>query len=293
MGSQRGRAEKWGRFMCARFFPKFWIDFKASFWKQLLGLLTAILILIFQYYFHVIGGNAQPRLLSVLWPYLLLVLVFCLVHLLRTPWLISNDYLDTINALKISHSAEIEATGKEIASFDSKLKAAESKLKERGPRIVATHYGRAEDAPIKIGSVWHNADGAPMSMRDVLLQRHLNKNGLWLLCETDESALDISPQNVPVGKSILKFENYQWPRLTKADPPAFFEASIETSQGSSFLGGGLRDVMIDEEITEITVPIIYKDFNEQWYLSPAKIERDWKGLSVRPQPRERIKKPKE
>jgi hypothetical protein len=160
-----------------------------------------------------------------------------------------------------------------------------------GPRLVATHYGRAEDAPLQIGNIWYS-EGKPISTRDVLLGKHLNKNGLWVICETDDAALDISAGNVPVGRSTLKFEDYELPRLAKPNLPGFFEATIERPNGASLMGGGLRDVMIEEDVSEITVPITYKDSREQWYLSPAKIQRDWKGLSVRPQPRQKISQPK-
>jgi hypothetical protein len=53
----------------------------------------------------------------------------------------------------------------------------------------------------------------------------------------------------------------------------------------------LRDEMIREKVTEVVVPITYTDNDDRWYRSSAKIERDTKGLSVRPLRRERIRKP--
>jgi hypothetical protein len=51
------------------------------------------------------------------------------------------------------------------------------------------------------------------------------------------------------------------------------EAWIERFPGHSSIGGGaLRDEMIQQGIAEVTVSITYKDGNDQWYLSPARIE---------------------
>jgi len=84
--------------MAGRFFPTFWVDVKATVWKQLLGVITAVLILIAQIHFGIIGRDVQPRLISILWPYALLTTLLIAYHLLRTPWLISNSHLETIAA---------------------------------------------------------------------------------------------------------------------------------------------------------------------------------------------------
>jgi len=123
---------------------------------------------------------------------------------------------------------------------------AESRSTLNGPRLVATFYGPAKDAP--------------------------SKHGLWVENEADDPALEISVGDVPIGRSTLKFDNYKLPRLTKAHEPAFFNAWIERSAGHTLFGSGLREEMIQEKVAEIIVSITYKDANEHYYLSPAKIE---------------------
>jgi hypothetical protein len=160
-----------------------------------------------------------------------------------------------------------------------------------GPRLVATRYQLTKDGPHKVGNEWYYSDGKKMTMQEILTGQHL-KHGLWVENETDDSALEIGVGDTAIGSSAtLKFHNYRMPRLTKAASPAFFEAWIQKSSGVTNFGGALRDIMVEENVAEVTVPVTYKDANEQWYLSPAKIERDHTGLSVRPMPRQKIPKP--
>jgi hypothetical protein len=162
-----------------------------------------------------------------------------------------------------------------------------------GPRLMATHYGPAGDAPVQMRDGWHHGDRKKMTTQEVLQGKHLlGSHGLYVEIETEESALEITIGSAPIGTSSLQFKDYTLPRLTKADGRAFFEAWIERSPGSSLLGNGLRDEMIQQNMREIILPITYKDTEDRWYRSSAKIERDFQGLSVRPMGRERIRRPR-
>src|ERR1039458_10466227 len=94
MVSPKQRAEKWRAFVSTRFLPEFWGDIKVRLWASLLGVITAVLILLAQLHYGIIAGGVRLRILSILWPYVLLVMAFIVYHLARTPWLISNEHLD-------------------------------------------------------------------------------------------------------------------------------------------------------------------------------------------------------
>jgi hypothetical protein len=102
MPEKKKRAEGWAAFVANRFFPYYWADVKARLAAQVIGILLAIAVLVTQLYFGAISANSfHARLLSILWPYLALIAVFVIYHTARTPWLISNDYLDSINATEL------------------------------------------------------------------------------------------------------------------------------------------------------------------------------------------------
>ncbi len=103
--AEKHRAESWPRFMSARFFPKLWTEVKARLSAQLLGFLLAILILAAQYHFGVIRSDLHGRVLSIAWPYVLVLIAFLAYHFARTPWLISNDHLDSIKATESTNGA--------------------------------------------------------------------------------------------------------------------------------------------------------------------------------------------
>lgn len=84
--------------MSGRFFPTLWTEVKARLAAQMLGFLLALLILAAQYHFGVIRSDLHGRILSIAWPYALILVAFLVFHLARTPWLISNDHLDTIRS---------------------------------------------------------------------------------------------------------------------------------------------------------------------------------------------------
>lgn len=113
MAGPKERAEKWRVFVFNRFFPHFWEDIKARFGATVLGILTALLVLLAQFYYGVIADGIHGRILSIVWPYVPLLVAFTIYHLARTPWLISNEYLDAIATLNRA-VAQHEATSTEL-----------------------------------------------------------------------------------------------------------------------------------------------------------------------------------
>jgi hypothetical protein len=97
--------ESWLRFMATRFLPQFGRDIRARLMALALGLLTAVLVLVAQLRLGIINGNVHYRMLSILWPYALVV--FCVVafHAARTPWRISNDHLASIMSAESANAA--------------------------------------------------------------------------------------------------------------------------------------------------------------------------------------------
>jgi hypothetical protein len=102
MAERKKRAEGWIAFAVNRFIPQYWADIKAGrLGPQLIGVVLAILILVAQIYFGVIGASGiHARLLSIAWPYAVLIAGFLIYHAARTPWLISNDHLDAAEHLR-------------------------------------------------------------------------------------------------------------------------------------------------------------------------------------------------
>lgn len=122
--ANEGRPESWAHFMCVRFFPTFWTEVKARVAALVIGVVIAALILILQIHYGVIpGNNVHGRLLSILLPYGGVLLAFLLFHLARTPWLISNEHLDTIQAethAKLAMTQELEELKESPVKMDIK-----------------------------------------------------------------------------------------------------------------------------------------------------------------------------
>lgn len=130
MASPKKRAEAWRTFIFTRFAPQLWGDIKPRLWTIVLGVITGVLILLAQLHFGVITDRVHPRILSILWPYALLVVLLVAYHLARTPWLISNEHLETIASLRKTieiHEATINQRETElrVASEKPKRNAAE------------------------------------------------------------------------------------------------------------------------------------------------------------------------
>ena len=137
-----------------------------------------------------------------------------------------------------------------------KAETHDGKLPAIRPRVIAVQYGSRQSD---------------------------KRSGLFLVNE-GEPAYDISVPSVQFGSAKLVFHASDIPRLVKSDGEQLCEASIEQSPGHSLLGNGLFSEMIAQHITEIEIPIRYKDGDNIYYVTTCKIERDVTakgGLAVR------------
>jgi hypothetical protein len=107
MAEKTPRIENWRSFVFRRFFPCLWADIKrGKLGAQLIGILLALLVLLAQFHFGVIGSDGiHGRVLSIISPYVALMGAFVIYHAVRTPWLISNDHLDSIKATESAKTA--------------------------------------------------------------------------------------------------------------------------------------------------------------------------------------------
>jgi hypothetical protein len=144
MADKIQRAERWWTFICTRFLPQFWDDIKAGLVANMLGAMLAILIVFAQIHYGVIkSGDLRPQLLSIAWPYGLLILAFVVYHSARAPWLISNDHLDSI---KLIEQAK-EAADHELADREETIR----RLTEKPPRTAAEqHAHEAVERALKV-----------------------------------------------------------------------------------------------------------------------------------------------
>jgi hypothetical protein len=118
--ANKKRAESWMHFMRARFFPSLWRGVKARLAAQMISLLLTVLILVAQIHYGVMPGNNVQwgaRFLSIAWPYATVLLAFLIFHLARTPWLISEAHLETIEVeaqAKLAIAQELEKSKQEL-----------------------------------------------------------------------------------------------------------------------------------------------------------------------------------
>jgi hypothetical protein len=97
--ADKERAESWANFMRTHFVPTFWREVRARLVAQLIGFLLAVLIIAAQIHYGVIPGNNvhwRARILSIAWPYLTVLFAFLIFHIARTPWLISEALLESV-----------------------------------------------------------------------------------------------------------------------------------------------------------------------------------------------------
>jgi hypothetical protein len=145
------------------------------------------------------------------------------------------------------------------------------------PRVIATRYGKW-----KMGTGLHS-HGDPVGMYGVILVNDA------------EPAYEVGvyPPAIEVGPFQLQFENTVR-RLAKGDGEGQLSAWIRESNGSGVDGKGLFELMRKNGITDVMIPIQYKDSAERWYKTVCHIERDVirarDGLLVRSQFRGRTRK---
>lgn len=97
-----------------------------------------------------------------------------------------------------------------------------------------------------------------------------------------EPAFDVSiPGIIPIGHSKMSSWN-ALPHFDKADGEKLFDVQIEMGNGVGTFGTGLRDELIRANREAVEVPIRYKDFNNQWYLTICSLERHFQlGIYAR------------
>jgi hypothetical protein len=62
--------------------------------------------------------------------------------------------------------------------------------------------------------------------------------------------------------------------FTKSDGDAFFATTIQQSPGCHTLGSGLFDETKNHQVDSITVALVYKDGENQWYKTIGEIARN-------------------
>jgi len=90
-----------------------------------------------------------------------------------------------------------------------------------------------------------------------------------------EPAYDIGvyPAEVCLGDSTLQFTN-TITRLTKADGEAQLSAWIESKSRGGMDGDGLFEVMRQQNISNLHVPVSYKDKYGRWHKNVCELERN-------------------
>jgi len=115
---EKHRAERWRDFFFHRFLPQCWGDIKASVAEQVVGATLALLILIAQIQLGIVSKDAiRVNLLAIMWPYVALIGIFILYHLVRAPWLVSNAHLEKY----VDLAARAEETQKELEDAQSRI----------------------------------------------------------------------------------------------------------------------------------------------------------------------------
>lgn len=107
-----------------------------------------------------------------------------------------------------------------------------------------------------------------------VLKDHMGYTGLAVVNDGEQPAYDITIHNVQINESAkLTFHGGHTERLTKNDGEAFYPAFLEARLGGTF-GSALFDFMRERGVPSITVPLTYRDSNNNWFQTDVTIERD-------------------
>ncbi len=107
-----------------------------------------------------------------------------------------------------------------------------------------------------------------------VLKDHMGYTGLGVVNDGEQPAYDMTIHNIPLKDGAkLAFHGGQTERLTKRDGEAFYPAFLEARLGGTF-GSALFDFMRERGIPSITVPITYRDSNNNWFQTDVTFERD-------------------
>lgn len=194
MANQKACAEKWRIFISTRFLPHFWSDLKARFWAIVLSVITAALILFAQIYYGVIRDAIRGRVLSILWPYAVLMVAFTVYHLARTPWLISNEQVEVIAALN-----------KAVSDLESTTTSLKSTISEKDAEI------RALKQPRRSAAEQHNYDKAKAFLNKrgpkfVEALRHLHTHGDLTYSSVGVTMVTIWPSRMDRNEAISIYD---------------------------------------------------------------------------------------
>jgi hypothetical protein len=98
--------------------------------------------------------------------------------------------------------------------------------------------------------------------------------GLGVVNDGEQPGYDLTMHSIELKDGIkLVFHRGHTGRLTKSDGEAFYPAFLEGRLGGTF-GSGLFDFMREGGIASITVPITYRDYNNNWFQTDVILERD-------------------
>lgn len=98
--------------------------------------------------------------------------------------------------------------------------------------------------------------------------------GLGVVNDGEQPGYDLTIHNIELKDGTkLVFHRGHTERLTKSDGEAFYPAFLEARLGGTF-GSGLFDFMRERGIPSITVPITYRDSNNNWFQTDVMLERD-------------------
>ena len=98
--------------------------------------------------------------------------------------------------------------------------------------------------------------------------------GLGVVNDGDQPGYDLTIHNIQLADGTkLVFHRGHTERLTKNDREAFYPAFLEARLGGTF-GSALFDFMRERGIPSITVPITYRDSNNNWFQTEVTLERD-------------------
>jgi hypothetical protein len=125
----------------------------------------------------------------------------------------------------------------------------QSVLPERRPIVVPTRYGRIQSGP--------EAGHSGLSLRN-----------------DGEPAYNVSASGELPIPNVGKVVVWGTPQhLRQGDPDLAFPLLLETVGGNS-PGGQLYYFMVEHQLDEITIPVIYRDADENWFQTDARIIKE-------------------
>jgi hypothetical protein len=143
--------------------------------------------------------------------------------------------------------------------------------------------GGTLDAPLSSGSVSKGtrplAPDLPSSRPCVTpaayrIRESDKRSGLELVNDGAVPAYDVSVPDIRIGSSRLHFWGKELRRLSNTNGTVLLESVIEVSKGSILLGIGLAQEMTRHNIGAAPFSILYKDGDNNHYVSHCLIERE-------------------